>query len=75
MAESDSKKEQTEDCATAAMTYYGKANDAPVQQTATVMSVEATTVHPVPRQTQKAIGCFPAGGGRARASHARSGCL
>jgi len=42
MAESDSKKEQTEDCATAAMTDYVKANDALVQQTATVMSVEAT---------------------------------
>jgi len=42
MAESDSKKEQTEDCSTAAMTDYGKANDALVQQTATVMSVEAT---------------------------------
>src|ERR1700738_1662665 len=42
VAESDSKKEQTEDCATAAMTDYGKANDALVQQTATVMSVEAT---------------------------------
>jgi hypothetical protein len=42
MAESDSKKEQTENCATAAMTDYVKANDALVQQTATVMSVEAT---------------------------------
>ena len=42
MTESDSKKEQTEDCATAAMTDYVKANDALVQQTATVMSVEAT---------------------------------
>ena len=42
MAESDSKKEQTEDCATAAMIDYVKANDALVQQTATVMSVEAT---------------------------------
>ena len=43
MAESDSKKERTEDaCATAAMTDYVKANDALMQQTATVMSVEAT---------------------------------
>src|SRR4029077_18594647 len=42
MAESDSKKEQTEACSTAAMTDYGKANDALAQQTATVMSVEAT---------------------------------
>jgi hypothetical protein len=42
MTESDSQKEQTEDCAIAAMTDYVKANDAVVQQTATVMSVEAT---------------------------------
>ena len=42
MAESDSEKERTEDCATAVMTDYVKANDALVQQTATVMSVEAT---------------------------------
>jgi hypothetical protein len=43
VAESDSKKERTEDaCAAAAMTDYVKANDALVQQTATVMSVEAT---------------------------------
>ena len=42
MTESDSKKEQTEDCVTAAMTDYAKANDALVQQTAAVMSVEAT---------------------------------
>jgi hypothetical protein len=43
MAESDSKKERTEDaCAAAALTEYVKANDALVQQTATVMSVEAT---------------------------------
>jgi hypothetical protein len=43
MAESDSKKERTDDaCATTAMTDYVKANDALVQQTATVMSVEAT---------------------------------
>jgi hypothetical protein len=42
-AESESKKERTEDaCVTAAMTDYVKANDALVQQTATVMSVEAT---------------------------------
>jgi hypothetical protein len=41
-AESDSEKERTEDCATAAMTDYVKANDALVQQTAPVMSVEAT---------------------------------
>jgi hypothetical protein len=36
------KKEQTEECSAAAMTDYVKANDALVQQTATVMSVEAT---------------------------------
>jgi hypothetical protein len=37
MAESDSKKERTEDaCAAAAITEYVKANDALVQQTATV---------------------------------------
>jgi hypothetical protein len=36
------KKEQTEECSTAAMTDYVKVNDALVQQTATVMSVEAT---------------------------------
>ena len=43
MAESDSKKERTEDaCATAAMSDYLKANNALVQQTATVMSVETT---------------------------------
>ena len=43
MAESDSKKERVEDaCVTAAMTDYVKANDALVQQTATVMSVDAT---------------------------------
>jgi hypothetical protein len=43
VAESDSKKERTEDaCAAAAMTDYVKANDALVQQTATVMFVEAT---------------------------------
>ena len=43
MGESDSKKERTEDaCATAAMTDYVKANDALLQETATVMSVEAT---------------------------------
>jgi hypothetical protein len=43
MTESDSKKkEQTEECSAAAMTDYVKANDALVQQTATVMSVEAT---------------------------------
>jgi hypothetical protein len=42
-AESESKKERTEDaCVTAAMTDYVKTNDALVQQTATVMSVEAT---------------------------------
>jgi len=40
MAESDSKKERTEDCATAVMTDYAKANDA--LGPATVMSVEAT---------------------------------
>src|SRR6516165_8759139 len=39
MAESDSKKERTEDCATAVMTDYAKANDA--LGPATVMSVEA----------------------------------
>lgn len=42
MAESDSEKERTEDCATAVMTEYVKANDALLQETATVMSVEAT---------------------------------
>ena len=43
VAESDSKKERVEDaCVTAAMTDYVKANDALVQQTATVMSVDAT---------------------------------
>jgi len=41
-AESDSEKERTEDCATAVMTEYVKANDALLQETATVMSVEAT---------------------------------
>jgi len=36
-AESDSEKERTEDCATAVMTEYVKANDALLQETATVM--------------------------------------
>jgi hypothetical protein len=43
MAESDSKKERADDaCVTAAMSDYLKANNALVQQTATVMSVETT---------------------------------
>ena len=43
MAEGDFKKERAEDaCVTAAMSDYLKANNALVQQTATVMSVETT---------------------------------
>ena len=42
-AESDSKKDRAEDaCTAAAMSDYVKANNALVQQTATVMSVETT---------------------------------
>ncbi len=43
MAESDSKNERAEDaCVTATMSDYRKANNALVQQTGTVMSVETT---------------------------------
>jgi hypothetical protein len=47
LAESDSKKERAEDaCVSAAKSDYLKANNALVQQTATVMSVHRALIRP-----------------------------